>query len=145
MILQGKARNKRGNFSLLKLNTTSMYKWGLVQGYIHVHMYVNPLISLHLIVHLKLIADMYYFLRQFDSVLSFVCFMCIFFDKIVLSLTYSALFDNIRVVQSETIYCALFDRHEMTDTPQESDDVVVSINSFKSKIIRVKVKSFRSK
>ncbi|XP_065924355.1 UDP-glucose:glycoprotein glucosyltransferase 1 isoform X1 [Magallana gigas] len=35
--------------------------------------------------------------------------------------------------------------HEMTDTPQESDDVVVSINSFKSKIIRVKVEKKKDK
>ncbi|XP_056004849.1 UDP-glucose:glycoprotein glucosyltransferase 1-like isoform X3 [Ostrea edulis] len=52
-------------------------------------------------------------------------------------------FLNLREGRSRDIYNIA--GHELTDTPEGSDDVVVSMNSFKSKIIRVKVEKKKDK
>ncbi|XP_062620063.1 UDP-glucose:glycoprotein glucosyltransferase 1-like [Saccostrea cucullata] len=52
-------------------------------------------------------------------------------------------FLQLREGRSKDIYNIV--GHEMTDTPVGSDDVVVAINSFKSKIIRVKVEKKKDK
>ncbi|XP_078310602.1 UDP-glucose:glycoprotein glucosyltransferase 1-like [Crassostrea virginica] len=52
-------------------------------------------------------------------------------------------FLNLREGRSRDIYS--ISGHELTDTPQGSEDIAVSINSFKSKILRIKVEKKKDK